>query len=222
MNRPLLALLLVASFALTNQTFAQVRLGVEIGVNASNIHTDAATFDPLLGYQAGLMADLGLTSHFSIQPALLVNAKGSSTELDFRDPTGQIRESSKAIFRLIYAEIPVLLLYKGNLGKTWRWYGGVGPYVGIGITGKSKWNSDLLEDQKIKFTSGNQSTFTGNVYKRMDYGLNAALGVEKGRVQFGVNYSHGLTPMLPEDRAPNVAKLYNRILALTVGYWFGK
>lgn len=222
MYRPLLALLFVASFAITNQAFAQVRLGVKAGVNASNIQSDATTFDLLLGYQAGLMADIGLSSHFSIRPALLVNTKGASTDFDIRDQAGQIKESSKAVFRLIYAEIPVLMVYKGNIGKSWKWYGGLGPYIGIGITGSTKFSSDLMEDQKIKFTSPGNSTFTSNVYKRMDYGLNAALGVEKGRVQFGVNYSRGLTPMIPEDRAPNVAKIYNRTLALTVGYWFGK
>lgn len=222
MHRFLPALFLVAGTLLSQGTLAQVRLGVKAGVNAANIHTDAATFDLLLGYQAGLMMDLGLSSHISIQPALLVNSKGSSTEIDIRDQNGQRENGARAIFRLIYAEIPVLLVYKGNIGKKWRWYGGVGPYAGIGITGKFKTDSDILKDQKIKFTSGKQSTFTGNVYKRMDYGLSAAAGLEKGRVQFGINYSYGLRPMIPEDRSPNVAKIYNRTLALTAGYWFGK
>lgn len=221
MKRLLPALLLVASFAIPNQAFAQVRLGVKAGFNASNIHTDAATFDPLLGYQAGLMADLGLSSHFSIRPALLVNAKGFSTEIDIRDKNGQRENVARAVLRLIYTEMPVLLVYKGNLGKSWRWYGGVGPYAGIGITGKFKTNSDILENQKIKFTFQKNSTFMGNVYKRMDYGLNATAGVEVKRVLLGINYSYGLTSMQARDREPDIAKLYNRTLALTAGYWFG-
>lgn len=222
LNRIVSALLLVVSLAISNQAFAQVRLGVKAGVNASNIRFDLIDSNPLPGYQVGLMADLGLNSHFSIQPALLVNAKGFNMDLDIRDQIGQIRENTTAIYRLVYAEIPVLLLYKGNLRKSWRWYGGVGPYAGIGITGKAKTDSDILEDQKIKFTSERQSTNITNVYKRMDYGLNAALGLERGRIQLGVNYSHGLTGMLPEQIAPIAVKTYNRTLALTLGYWFGE
>lgn len=222
MNRILPGLLLVASLAIGNQTFSQVRLGVKVGVNTSNIHFDLIDTDPIPGYQAGLMADLDLTSHFSIQPALLVNSKGYSSQVDFRDNNGQIQETVTETYRLIYAEIPFLLVYKGDLGKSWRWYGGIGPYVGIGITGKIKRDSDILEDQKIEFTSNEVSPYRANVYRRMDYGLNAALGVEKGKLQFGINYSHGLSGMIPVDGIPNSVKLYNRTLALTAGYWFGK
>ncbi|MPR32082.1 porin family protein [Salmonirosea aquatica] len=176
MGRIIPSLLFVVSLLISKGTMAQVRLGVKAGANASNLHLDAVTFDPLVGYQAGLMADLGLSSHFSIQPSLVINSKGSSTDLDIRDQNGQREDGTRAIFRLIYAEIPVLFLYKGSLGESWRWYGGVGPYVGIGITGKFKTDSDILEDQKIKFVLGKQSNYVGNVYKRMDYGLNAALG----------------------------------------------
>ncbi len=64
------------------------------------------------------------------------------------------------------------------------------------------------------------SVYKVNVYKRMDYGLNAALGVERNRVQFGINYSYGLTGIIPQE---NIAvKTYNRTLSLTAGYWFGK
>jgi len=222
MNRFSLALFFIISAFITQSTYAQVRFGVKAGVNASNFHLDAVTFDSLIGYQAGLTADLSLSSRFSIQPSLVINSKGSSTDLDIRDSTGQREAVTRAIFRLLYAEIPVLLLYKGSLGKSWRWYGGVGPYAGIGITGKFKTDSDILEDQKIEFTFKKRGTYTVNTYKRMDYGLNAAIGAERGRMQFGINYSHGLTSMNPEDRVSNVAKSYNRTLALTAGYWFGK
>ena len=45
MHRFLPALFLVAGTLLSQGTLAQVRLGVKAGVNAANIHTDAATFD---------------------------------------------------------------------------------------------------------------------------------------------------------------------------------
>ena len=195
---------------------------MKAGVNASSIHLESVKYDPLPGYQVGLIADMGMGSHFSIQPSLVINSKGSSMDLDVRDENGQKEEGTRAIFRLIYAEIPVLMLYKGNLGKSWRWHGGVGPYAGIGVTGKFKTDSDILKDQRIEFTSQKNISYTGIEYKRMDYGLNAAIGVEKERVQFGINYSYGLTPIQARDREPNVAKTYNRTVALTAGYWFGR
>jgi hypothetical protein len=219
MNRLPLALFLVVSISISQGTLAQVRLGVKAGVNASNIHFNLSTTDPIPGYQAGLMADIGLSSHFSIHPAVLVNAKGFITDLDFRDQNGQLQERARGTFRLVYAEVPVLLIYKGELGKKWHWYGGVGPYAGIGITGKSKWNSNIIANKKEKITFRKQST-TGYIYKRMDYGLNAAAGVEKGRVQLGINYSYGLTGIIPQENI--TVKTYNRTLAMTAGYWFGK
>lgn len=81
-------------------------------------------------------------------------------------------------------------------------------------------NINYLDDQKIKFTSKKQGPNKINVYNRMDYGLNAALGVEKGRVQLGINYSYGLTGIIPQESIS--VKSYNRTLALTAGYWFGE
>ncbi|WP_228713965.1 outer membrane beta-barrel protein [Arundinibacter roseus] len=126
------------------------------------------------------------------------------------------------MFRLVYTEIPVVLLYKANIGKSWRWYGGAGPYAGIGITANTKSDSDDWEDRKIQFTSENQDSYILKAFKRMDYGLNAVLGVEKDNIQVGVNYSYGLMRILPEGNNPDIGKAYNRTLALTVGYWFGE
>ena len=193
MNRPLLALLLVASFALTNQTFAQVRLGVKIGVNASNIHTDAATFDPLLGYQAGLMTDIGLSSHFSIRPALLVNSKGFSGDLDIRDQNGANQGIAHYTFQPIYGEVPVLFTYEGKMGKALHWFGGIGPYAAVGIIGKAITDSKLFKDQKIIFRSRN--SHTENAYHRMDYGVSTALGLPLNCFLLEANCSYGLTPI---------------------------
>lgn len=216
------ALLLVVSILVGQGTLAQVRLGAKAGVNASNVRFDLVDSDPIPGYQAGLIADIGLVSHFSIRPALLVSSKGFRDESDIRDQNGQTRQTIRQTSRLIYAEIPVLLVYEGNLGKSWRWYGGVGPYTGIGITGKIKTDSGILEDQQIKFTSERQSTFLVNAYKRMDYGLNAAAGVERNRVVIGIDYSHGLAGIRPGEGTSIAVETYNRTLALTAGYWFGK
>ncbi|TDB59533.1 hypothetical protein EZE20_22270 [Arundinibacter roseus] len=88
MNRSFALLLLVVSLTISSQAFAQVRLGVKGGVNASKIRFALFDTDPIPGYELGLLADFGLSPHFSIQPALLINAKGFSVDLDTRDQAG--------------------------------------------------------------------------------------------------------------------------------------
>lgn len=55
-------ILLFTAFLFTQSAEAQVRLGVQAGFNASDIkYKPGPNFDPLLGYQGGLVADISLS-----------------------------------------------------------------------------------------------------------------------------------------------------------------
>ncbi len=193
---------------------AQVRFGVKAGVNSASLHLKGVDFDPLTRFQGGLVADIPVVSHFAIQPALLYSAKGHSVNSEERDQSG-IPTGREFTFeaKLNYLEIPVLALYKNELGKGLKFFGGLGPYLGIGINGRFTGNTPGFKDQLISFDKSKSGTQT---YERFDMGLSAAVGLEYRSLMLGLNYNYGLRPVpMPSDA-------YNRTLGLTAGYFFGK
>ena len=168
-------LLLIGSLA-----NAQVRFGVKAGVNASNVRQDFGYSENLLlGYQGGLVADIGLSSRLSFQPALLYTTKGFSSKLEFRNAQGALTETSRAIFRANYLELPVLLVYKVPIGSSCVFFGGVGYYVAMGIDGKTDFTG-VAQTSNIVF--GPKNNRPEGAYNRMDEGVAAAAGLEMGKV----------------------------------------
>lgn len=219
MKKRTLSLLLVGALFLVKPADAQVRLGVNAGVNASNAKIqDNDSFDPLIGFQGSLMADISVSSEFSVQSALRFVTKGFSSETDYRDTDGQAIRTGRSTTRTNYLELPVLVLYKVKIGESSHVFGGLGPYMAVGINGKSDFEG-LIPTQKTVF--GPKNDRPDGAYNRMDYGLAAAAGIEWGRVIVAVNYNHGLTGISPESQ-PFAINFYNRSLGLTAGYWFGK
>lgn len=220
MKKHTLSLLLVGAFLFAQPADAQVRFGVKAGVNASDIKFESGSnMGALLGYQGGLMVDVGLSPKLSIQPALLFVTKGFGTELEFRDVSGIIEETGRSTFRTNYIELPVLALYKVNIGKSCHVFGGLGPYVAAGINGKFDFGGKATS-YDIVFQPKNGPK--EGAYDRMDYGLSTAAGLEMGRISLAVNYSYGLTGIYPQAYASEPKAFYNRSLGLTAGYWFGK
>ncbi|WP_373513362.1 porin family protein [Persicitalea sp.] len=203
-------------------SYAQVRLGVKAGVNASNVvfESKSIEFDPLPGYQVGLQADIILSPKFSIQPALLYVTKGFSSELEFRNAQGTLTGNFWGSFRPNYLELPVLFLYKVKVGNSCKFFGGLGPYAAAGIGGKSNFHLATGSSRKILF--GPKNNRSPDAYNRMDYGIAAAVGVEIRKISLTVNYDHGLTEVGPNSSIVGAGAYYNRSLALSAGYWFGK
>lgn len=205
----LLTLVLFAHF-----TEAQVRFGVKAGVNLANIGHGALDFDPLLRFQGGVVADIPIATHFSVQPAILYSAKGYSLNLEEVLQGGVLVERKAQIkLKLNYLEIPVLALYKTELGEGVKFFGGLGPYVGIGINGSNTSNWEGYEEKPITFDKNDLSSLN---YERFDYGLSAVVGLEFRNIMLGVNYNYGLR------QVPIPSKLQNHTLGLTAGYLFGK
>lgn len=220
MKKLTLSLLLVGAFLFGQPADAQVRFGMKAGINASSVKIQGVDdLDPLLGYQGSLVADIGLSSRFFIQPALSFVTKGFGIELEYRDTKGGLTSTGRGTFRTNYLEAPVLLLCKAKIGTSCKIFGGIGPYAAMGINGKSDFGGgspiqNIVFKPKVNRPEG--------TYNRMDYGLTSAAGIEMGRVSLAVNYNHGLTNIAPSYRMIDPWVFRNRNLSLTAGYWFGK
>lgn len=208
-------------FMLMNSLWAQaqVQLGIKAGVNSSTINIPdiepGVSVKPRIDFQGGVVLDIPVASSFSIQSALLVSAKGSKIKAKLIDGnTGSTISDINTSIKLVYTELPVLALFKKNLGQSCRFYGGVGPYVGLGLGGKIASSFQPIAERDVNFGSGEPGT---NSYRRFDYGASAAAGVEINRLLIGVNYNYGLV-----DLGSAINKSYNRTLGISVGFWLSK
>lgn len=211
--------LLVGMLFIGVETYAQVRLGIKAGINSSTIHIldleSGISTEPRIDFQGGILADIPVTKSFSFQPALLVSTKGSKVNALLIDGfSGSVISPITNSIKLVYAEVPVLALFRGHINQSLKFYGGVGPYIGIGLGGKLTSSYAPISERDAVFGSG---TIGSNSFRRFDYGASAAAGIEIKRLQVGVNYNYGLV-----DLGSAINKSYHRTLGITVGYWLGK
>jgi len=217
-NALLIAILVVT---MVSESFAQV-FGVKGGLNLSNQiikdndGTSSDDFKMNPGFHIGATAEFPLSDLLSFETGLLLSTKGykfsiSETEL------GQTVET-KGSTNLLYLDIPITAKAYFDLSSV-KVYGIVGPYIGIGLSGKSKLEMSgdgvsLTVKETLKWGSGAEDH-----YRRLDYGLIVGAGVAINSIEVGLTYGLGLANISAET--DNGAKVNNRVLGITVGYKFG-
>ncbi|WP_162499825.1 porin family protein [Mucilaginibacter terrigena] len=198
-------LLLCCAFA-ASTAFAQVpSFGIRGGVNfakisASNGNLTAST-NSTTTFAVGVFADFKFGS-LSLQPALNYTGKGGE---------GDSGNGGTTKIKTYYVQVPVNLVYHvpavfGNV------YFGGGPYVGVGVSGKTtitENGSSVSED----ITFGDDQ----DDIKRTDFGLNGIAGLEfNNGFILGVNYDLGLSNIANE----NSFSTKNRVFGVSVGFKF--
>lgn len=193
--------------ALSTSSFAQT-FGVKAGLNLSNIMvkvngkktSDDNKLKP--GFNIGGTANFEINDKFSFETGLGLSTKGSTHKV------GDIRSSSN----LLYIDIPLTAKMSFDMGGA-KLYGILGPYCAIAVAASSKYDKT-----STKIDIGSDKTKDG--LTRFDYGLLVGAGVEIEAIQVGLTYGYGLGNVIPGGDAD--FKMNNRLLALSVGYRFGK
>jgi hypothetical protein len=223
------ALLVSASFVSNAQSGAYIKAGI----NLANVSvTDNGRVDKanqLTSFQVGVVGDVKLgTSLLHLQPGLLYTGKGSKVQKGTAGQSGYFKQT----FNPMYLELPVNVVAKLPVGRTSRFFVGAGPYLAMGITGKSKTEGmrtitgSYSYDRDITFSNDDPTTFnqeegTGlGVVRRFDYGLNGIAGIEGKSYVLGVNYGLGLAKLQSgtNNNADNNNK--HRVLSFTLGFKF--
>jgi len=221
------AILIFSTLALQ----AQIGFGLLGGVNFQNINGKDSNGDKLengllVGFHAGVNANIPVAPDFYFQPGLLFSVKGAKNNF-FSMPVKASGDSYNTTTKISYIEIPLNFLYRPQVGNGHILLG-FGPYVAFGIGGNQKYESGTLaNEQKIVFKSEiTESEFYDieNAYfRRFDAGANIFFGYE---IPMGVflqlNAQLGLLKINPAhtwDTGDNTS-YKNTGFGLSVGYRF--
>ncbi len=164
MKRIILFLFGIAFFAMNSNA----QWGVKTGYAMSKSTGRDARFMP--AFYVGGFYDIKASEHFYIQPQLLFSAEGSKYRKG-----GTTYMTTHAYF----AELPVLASYRIDLCKNSRLNFNVGPYISLGLFGKTK-HGQIEEN-----------TFQSGI-ERVDYGIKFGVDYEVGHLVYSLMYKQGL------------------------------
>ncbi len=225
MKKTGLTLLVLTSLALSANAQKAYLQG---GANLANITKDneGNTDDRkgLYTFNVGVMGSLGLSKTVDIETGLLFTGKGAKSESNFGN--GDFIRTS---FNPLYVELPVNLLLRFPLvDKNSNLFVHAGPYVAIGVAGKSKYDSKIgllttNSQSNIEFnnddpTTSQQEDASFSKIKRFDYGLNLGGGIALKSLILKANYGLGLAK-INSTETNNSADQKNkyRTISLSVG-----
>lgn len=193
--------------------------GIKAGLNLANFldkdddDTYSDDYKMNMGFHVGGTLDYPLTDLLSLETGLLLTTKGMKIEEEF------LGANITAKLNLFYLDIPITLKAGYDLGGA-KIYGVIGPYVGMGLSGKIKTEVEYQGDTETETEDivwGNDEA--EDDLKRLDFGLTFGAGAEINVIQIGASYDFGLMNTSPYTE--NGYKTNNRVLKFSVGYRFG-
>ena len=198
------------------------------GLNLANVSvTDNGRVDDakmLTSFQAGIIGDIHLASIRYFQPGILFTGKGTKSQ----SGTEGSANWYKATTNPYYLEIPATFILKSPTGPV-KFFGGAGPYLGIGIAGKNKaegaiFGASFSSEKNIEWSNDDPTTLNSEegagfgIMKRFDYGLNGTVGVEGKSAVFSVNYGLGLAKLQSGSNSSQDNNNKHRVLSFTLGF----
>lgn len=207
--------------AMENQ---HVKFGIKAGPSLANLTIDdAGTINDkkaIPAYHVAVYADVPLLPVFSIQAGLQLGMKGSKFTLGDENSSTYTKVSQ----RPLYLELPLNAVVKIPLVNKVKLIAGAGPYIAMGIGGKTKTEGKLLgvsysDESSISYSDKNNNANYNGDLKRYDAGLNFLAGIEISKFTLNANYGYGLSN-IKSGSNNNSAKYNNRVASLSVGLLF--
>jgi hypothetical protein len=228
-----LHILCLFSFIFLSQVLmAQTSGRIQVGLNLSNISNtpggrvnDANTLRTL---QAGVIGDFQLGGPLYLQPGLIYTGKGSKVQSGTEGMNGYFQQT----FNPYYLDIPVNLVFKTPASGMGRFFAGAGPYLAVGIRGKTRTEGRTLLginynlERDIQFSKDDPSTLTEEegagfgIIKRFDYGLNAVAGFEGKSMVLSAGYGLGLAKIQSGAGSGSDDQNKYRVISFSLGFKF--
>lgn len=212
MKKIFLVLLVISLFT---EMPAQFKFGIEAGINISNIKgNDPSIIGGSSGFLTGINVGYDLLNFISVESGLYLSQKGMD-RIIFTNLQG--------VEKYNYLEIPVNLFYNLPIPESGK------TSVIAGVYAARLLSANITPDNQGQSSAVNLN----EMIPAMDYGLNfgirQSLNVSSGLLNFGIKYSFGLKSL---DEQYNVIKygehiisdgskkLYNSVIAITLGYTY--
>jgi len=209
------------------ETMAQI-LVIKSGLNLSTMYyknqggTYSDHFELAPRFILGATREFPISESFSFEPGLIFSSKGYKIDTYYPVPTSSgeylpIDESGI----LNYIDIPISLKLTTSIKKT-QFFGILGPYLALGLSGKISREDYNIDDQGAIVYKGT-TDFTDEMgkdgqWKRFDYGMQAGIGVIIQRITCRINYSYGLANIAQYEDSTNK----DRIIGISLGYIINK
>lgn len=184
-------------------------------LNGKNFNGDKLENDLILGYHAGVNAQIPIAPEFYFQPGLMYTTKGA------KNTSGAFTGT----YNLSYVEVPLNLVYKALLGNGYFMLG-FGPYVAYGIGGKytgAAGSASLKSDIVFQNVVEAGDPLTTPYLKALDAGGNIFVGYEMpAGIFLQLNTQLGMLNINPEYKSITTdnSSLKNTGFGLSLGYRF--
>lgn len=217
--KTLMKLIIVAiMLTITPQIFSQ-SIAVKAGLNLANMrerddnNTYSNNFTMNPGFHVGANVEFTIYKILSLETGLFFLTKGykSDYSLEILDNTYHLKHKTN----LYYIDLPITLKLTFVIGKV-KIYGAFGEYLGLGLFGKSKTESPVLDDTNENITWG---TGDNDDLRRFDFGMTFNAGVEFYSILIGAYYDHGFANI--SAHSVSGYNIKNRVIGISVGYRFG-
>lgn len=221
MKKLLLSILVISATVVSAQE-KKVTFGVKAGMNVSSVNgkgTDDA--DAKIGFNVGLTADYAIIENVYLLTGLDFTTKGAKySDIligDDEDLGGIVK--GDLTFNPMYLQLPIHIGYKYHLNDAVTLVAQAGPYVALGVGGKATAKAKVLgteiKEKSNIFGSGDEDLD----YKRFDFGLGLAFGVEYQKFNVKAGYDFGLVNYASNEGSGDF-KTRNGNFYVTLGYHF--
>jgi hypothetical protein len=206
--------LAISSLFLSVCASAQVSLAPFAAFNVSGYGMDAgfASVSNRLGVKTGVMADVGLSDHFYLQPGVYYAMNGFRISIFLASTTANINT----------LEVPLNVTYKIGDANHNRFFVSAGPYIGFNLSGNATTSSPTFggsspDEDSEPIIFGSRSS--GEI-SRFDWGVNLNAGYElKNGIFAKAYYQLGIQNLAPIDpRGIGTMRSYS--FGVGIGYLF--
>lgn len=200
-----ITLLLLATVIVANAFGQKPAIGISAGLSSSSwkatVDDETETLGSRIGFTAGIVAAIPMSSHFSFMPALNYVQKGFKETMD----------DLKIEATLNYLELPLNFVYNRD-----GFFVGGGPAISLGLSGKGKSTfNGRTEEEDIEFGGGDDEM------KSTEFSANFLTGYQfKNGFLVSVNYNLGLSNLT--NNSVENEKITNRYFGFRIGYMFIK
>jgi hypothetical protein len=209
MKKIVLSLFLGISLGIANINAQTLSLGVKVEASTSGfILSDMDNMKSRLGPGniIGTFGIIDFNKHFALRPEILLHHKNS----EIKERTTK----KETEYKYFGVEVPLYAVAQFTTGFIGKWYVGIGPYVGLGISARY----EIDDKDKIWLYKKIENTNKANM-QRWDVGAGLLLGYEiLDTIQINAGYKVGFLDALDADK--NIATMLNHAISIGFAYRF--